>query len=729
MASRRKLRTVLLLVSVLSLGACFSLVGFNWDEGQHLHPDERFLTMVEGSLVWPSSLSEYFDESVSGLNPRNAGFDFYPYGTLPTTLVKGLSVLLGLSRYDEVYLVGRAVSAASFAGSILLLFLLALYVCGDRRVALLTAFLFATSVLAIQSAHFFTVDSFCSFLVLAATLFLVKAQQSGRTRDFVLTGVFFGMSLASKVSVFTFAVPIAVVGCVHLWRSWKESRHAGRTARSVIRSLVPLVAIVVVTLAAFRVSQPDAFEGTHFFSLAPSPRWLANLDDARQLMNGDVDYPPGHQWANRTPLWFPWKNMVVWGMGLPLGLAAWIGWAAAVVTLILRKKENLLVPVVWVGILFLHQGTQWVKSMRYFLPIYPMLAFLGAWCLIGLWERSRKWASGWDKAGFLDRLPRDAAAATVFFVPISTLVWAIAFSSIYSHPHTRIQATQWIHSKIPSGSVLANEHWDDALPLRDFQTENQQSYETVKLEWYEEDTPAKLERCLDRLDRADYVILSSNRLCDSIPRLPMRYPMTVAYYRSLFDGTLGFEQVAEFASCPSFLGLEFPDGAAEEAFSVYDHPTVRIFKKTGRYSHEHAAATLGSVNWEQIRRVTAREASRLPYWRSSPDTPLEPEGEMGALASSFPNGTPQPSRAATPGITFFPTPTPSAPPTPATDPDLNDDRRVNAIDLLVLVSFLTSDGSNPYGVTQEDADVNKDTVLDKLDLLEFSNFWSKEVNP
>ena len=36
----------LLLILVLVVGTYFRTVGLNWDANQHLHPDERFLTMV-----------------------------------------------------------------------------------------------------------------------------------------------------------------------------------------------------------------------------------------------------------------------------------------------------------------------------------------------------------------------------------------------------------------------------------------------------------------------------------------------------------------------------------------------------------------------------------------------------------------------------------------------------------------------------------------------------------
>jgi hypothetical protein len=61
------------------------------------------------------------------------------------------------------------------------------------------------------------------------------------------------------------------------------------------------------------------------------------------------------------------------------------------------------------------------------------------------------------------------------------------------------------------------------------------------------------------LTQSDYLVLSSNRLYGSIPRLPLRYPMTSEYYRALFDGRLGFDKVAEFSSYVNLGPFWFPD--------------------------------------------------------------------------------------------------------------------------------------------------------------------------
>jgi hypothetical protein len=67
----------LLFVLVLLVAAYFRFIGLNWDQNQHLHPDERFMTMVESALEPVHSFSEYFNTASSDLNPNNRGYGFY----------------------------------------------------------------------------------------------------------------------------------------------------------------------------------------------------------------------------------------------------------------------------------------------------------------------------------------------------------------------------------------------------------------------------------------------------------------------------------------------------------------------------------------------------------------------------------------------------------------------------------------------------------------------------
>ncbi len=51
----------ILIIVVLIAGSYLRLVGVNWDDDQHMHPDERFLSLVQVSILPVESLSEYFN--------------------------------------------------------------------------------------------------------------------------------------------------------------------------------------------------------------------------------------------------------------------------------------------------------------------------------------------------------------------------------------------------------------------------------------------------------------------------------------------------------------------------------------------------------------------------------------------------------------------------------------------------------------------------------------------
>jgi YYY domain-containing protein len=192
-------------------------------------------------------------------------------------------------------------------------------------------------------------------------------------------------------------------------------------------------------------------------------------------------------------------------------------------------------------------------------------------------------------------------------VLILTLGWAYAFSRIYTQPHSRVMAAQWLAANAPAGSYVMSEIWDDPLPLQVTPASWGSTFQGISSAPYAEDEPRKWfgdgnnEGMLDQLDRADYITLTSNRVYDSTSRLPMRYPALMRYYHTLFSGELGFELVAEVTSYPRILGIEIPDYWAEEAFSVYDHPRVLIFAKTPTYSRERAEQLItGDVLWGEV---------------------------------------------------------------------------------------------------------------------------------
>ena len=647
MARNARLRSLgtgglLLAIVLIALGfRAFNLA--NWDGMQGLHPDERYMSMTVNSLQLPRSVGAYFDSATSPLNPRNyeASVGFV-YGTLPTTLTRVVGVLGGWNGYNELTVVGRALSTLFDLVTCVTLFFLGRLVYG-RKVGALAAALYALTVMPIQQSHFFTTDNFAVAFATLALFFTTRLAISGRWRDALLAGCCIGAATASKINLAVLGGMVAVA-VFQFWflRPHQDSVATAKRRRDwgLLKAGALLVFAGIMTLVCFRVLEPDSFTGPELWNIWPDARFRHAIESVRGLVNGSVDYPPSHQWASRTPYVWPWYNMVVWGMGLPLGIAAWASFLVAGLRFV-RPRHNPaddlrwrhVVPWLWVALYFAWQGGGFNPSLRYFLPIYPQLIMFAAWGAIaaGAWLRRRVGAARSTAPAGRRLLIRTALPAALLLM--TTLGWAWAFTRIYARPHTRLAASAWILENAPRGSGLTTEQWDDALPHTNGNGSGCDPFCLVETQPYAEDEPAKFfgrevpgigetglapadaidDSLVGRIEQADYIVLSSARVYSSIQRLPHRFPATIRYYEALFDGSLGFDLVADFQSFPTLFGLPIPDLAAEEQFHVYDHPRVLIFRKTADFNPQTARDIMtGGIVWDELYRVSARITSDAP---------------------------------------------------------------------------------------------------------------------
>jgi len=121
MNKKHNLLVFITVIAILFLGAYFRFYNLDWDQGNHLHPDERFLTMVGDKIKWPQDIREYFNTGNSPLNPYNQGYSFFVYGTLPLFLVKKIAIVLKKDSYDQFNLLGRQISALFDLGTLILI--------------------------------------------------------------------------------------------------------------------------------------------------------------------------------------------------------------------------------------------------------------------------------------------------------------------------------------------------------------------------------------------------------------------------------------------------------------------------------------------------------------------------------------------------------------------------------------------------------------------------------
>ena len=493
------------------------LYGLDWDRGFDWtpHPDERaILSRVEQLSPPPlSDLGSLLAADRSSWNPR-----WFPYGSLPLYLLKGVDLVSGLLPGDglgDLRAAGRVLSALADTATVFMVWLLGSRLYG-RREGLLASALAALAVLHIQLSHFFTVDTFLALFCVAAVYFMLRVAAGGRYRDSALAGVFVGAALATKVSL----APIyGALLIAHLMYAFSLSgvREDGRSfsLRWPIAARGVLVG-VAVSLAVLFIAQPYMF--------LDWGRFYTDVVEQSEMVRRIRDYPYTRQYLDTTPYWYQARQLAAWGLGWPLGVLAWVGllyvsirgmrpafallylaagWAlpaavllvsmslpaillaglvslaALLATLPVRSVESraAVVPLAWVAPSFLITGAFDVKFLRYLLPFTPFLLLFGSGFFFSVWDRARS------------RVARSMLAAVLTIVLATAALYAAAYSSIYREPHPAVSASERLGESAPRGSVVLKEHWEESLPGLD-------GFEVRELPMYDDDSSAQ-----DKADR------------------------------------------------------------------------------------------------------------------------------------------------------------------------------------------------------------------------------------
>jgi YYY domain-containing protein len=606
-------------------GLTLRVWNLDFDQRQHLHPDERFLALTSdamsrapvpaahGTFIGP--VLDWLDGQRSPANPYDATESFV-YGPLPLTLARSTSAWLhegvadgaqpadavahaldaigipliddaGAPRFDANYgvdLVGRLNGAVFDTITIVVIALIGRRL-GGRTAGVAAAGLYAVSVLAIQHAHFLGAEPLlglaCALTVLCA-LRLDRGDDVGRAINTgLLTGLAGGLAVAVKL---TGASLLAVVGvgCAALLY-----RHRRRS------DVVRLAAVVVGAVAAFRFFDPSAFNGLGMSLAKP---FTDDLARARELKNSTA--PPSFQWADRPLIVQPVIWLGVFTVGPGATLAACAGAVAIAAKLVGRRlgatARSLMTDVgrwpiaVIVGatvVPFAHISLTSFPTGRYYFPMLPALyatAGLGVAAAVRLAARST------------GRTRNAATAITVVSAGLA-LVWGVGFvNGVYAQTNTRIEASRWIAANIPAGSVISSQAWDDGLPMRLPDLDADQ-FVGEQLNMVGPDDEIKVATIAEQLGRLDYVIESSPRIWGTVTRLPQRFPSTINFFDGLDSGALGFERVATFRTGISLGPWRLDDTSADEAFSIYDHPQVRIWRKVRDVDRDQIVAVLDPI--------------------------------------------------------------------------------------------------------------------------------------
>lgn len=595
---------------VLGVALVLRLYGMVWDGGYFFHPDERQIMFVTEALSfpWPPDWSVLFSPQ-SPWNPR-----FFAYGSFPIYLLRIAAGVVRQFKDDfvllrEGYLLGRALSALFAVGTVYLIYRLGKKIY-DRVVGLLSAGLLAFTVLHIQLSHFYTVDTLLCFFVVLTILQCVDLFRQPSWGAALPLGAAWGLALATKVSAAPLIIPITLAWFFVILSPHGET-NGGAWRGRWFKALGGLVLTGLLAMVTFVLCQP--------YAVIDARSFLVDVIEEGYMARIGAGIPYTKQYIGTPSYLYPLRQTVVWAMGVPLGI---VGFGGALVALggttwkALRGHWGHVAerafPLGWVFVYFGIVGSFHTKFLRYMLPIIPFLCMWAAWFMVNLLRVTSE-----------HRVIRGMGIALLFVVSMSTILYALAFMNVYRETHPWIQATDWLCRNVPSGSQIMVEHWDDPLPISHGRgrLDCRGDYERTVFPAYDADDEEKVDALLYKLETSDYIVLSSHRLYNTIPRLSDHYPFTSRYYELLFEEELGYELVHYVAVYPRLFGVNlvsdnFSDpelakpellarqraercgvnlGRADESFTVYDHPKPLIFKNTGRLSREALLTRFGDV--------------------------------------------------------------------------------------------------------------------------------------
>lgn len=544
------------------------LQGIDWGLPYPMHPDERNMSDALQALDCPrgSSIHDCF-------NPH-----FYAYGQFPLYvgyamvsvwhMLRGISI--GSISFVEATLALRFISVA--ASLLNLYFLVRLVqVIRDKKEmnfqsTVVTTLLFTFVPYAIQFSHFGTTESLLMALYTGILYYSVQLlNKSTSDRALYMASLLAGCAVATKFSSLLFlGVPIAAI--------FHSKSHTK-----------------ILSIGTFLI-----FAGlcAAFFS----PHNLISFSDFQNAMRYEIGIGQGtviafynRQFDNTVPYLFHATRILPY----VLGNIQYIIAILAFVFLPYSKKFNLLRFALL--LFFLPTAFFYAKWTRFIAPIFPLMSTLA---ILGFFS-------------ILDRSKKNILYAALIFAMLP----GIAYLSIYKNDDVRIKASKWIVTHIPAQSKILSETANVVdVPIYYSSKVPMPSYDMTSFDLYHVDSDLALEERLQNLaPLADYIFMPSRRIfanntCyrfqegtpilldqplgllfqgyhpETCARLEEKYPLIKEYYDSLFFGILPFTKVAEISSYPriSLFGktvYEINDENAEETWTVFDHPVIRIYEK------------------------------------------------------------------------------------------------------------------------------------------------------
>lgn len=505
---------LVLLITAIAIAAYSRFLNLNWDQGWGLHPDENNL--------WGASRRV----RANTLNDP----EFYAYGGFPIYLYSLLS--------NKVE--ARAVSAGAQ-----ILIVILLFVIGKRLAGLSGGFFSAAmgvfSAGLMQAGYFLTVESLLGFFGLAILFCLLKyfGSDKGKNIWLALAAIVLGLGVGTKASFAVFILPF-----FSLLRPGLAVDKAGPLKISKV--FLRLVSSLFVAVLIFLLTNP--------FILTKWNDVKATFEYETKVATGNLSVFYTRQFLGTIPGWFQAVHVFPYVTGwlfLPMLLIGMF--VIYFKDFFCGTAKNIFLATCISALLsFLPFWAKWTRYVVQVLPILILTAGVGA-----------SWI--WEKGKFGKAL----AIVTV----LSFLPQFFSAMNVYSNEDTRIKAAKWAEVNIPKDAKIFTEAMDlGILPFNPAHGQNIKLFNFYELD--EVQVEEKQVRLDSLLEESDYFILLSRRVYKNSLDHPDKFPRTAEFYRSLFDGSAGYQKIYV-----SFQSKRFTAFTPEETFKVFDNPDVIIFQK------------------------------------------------------------------------------------------------------------------------------------------------------
>jgi len=462
--------------------------------------------------------------SFTSLNPH-----FFSYGQFPLYLVFFTQTLFSQSGFSSAVFILRFYSALFSILSVFVFYKLSQIIFTQKKSSLIFVVLLIFSPGLIQTAHFGTTESLL-ILIFALNLYfsLLLLSTTHPLRLLFLLSLSSGIGLASKLTALIFTLPVFLALFFRFFLSRKF--------------------LLFFSFSLF------FFSTLLFFFLLFSPYNLIEFSDFIGAMRYEITVADGSarvfytsQFLPTLPYLFQLQKIFPHTSGLPVFILAIFSFPFLIK--ISTPKPKIIIFSLSVLVYFLYVGRLYVKWTRFMSPlffIFPLLATLT-----------------------LSRLKSKKFFYLCFVIAIFP---GLLFLSRYFYSDLRLQASRWIDQNISPDSAIFSEAGNVVnLPLA-----TQNFYQVDNFDFFTLDSkPQAVDDLVAGLYQSDFLLVPSRRIFKN--QHGSAFPLSQSYYQALFSGNLGFTLVKQFSSFPDFL---LRAEQAEETWTVFDNPTIRIYKKT-----------------------------------------------------------------------------------------------------------------------------------------------------